>query len=228
MAWQKVDRPELVKPWFLRDSPGFALAPELLPTENEAIFDKLAMSAFEGTPLGSLARLRRPVGRVVGIALEIGIEPRCATQRTWAFCRSWWRTRVEQDIRTLPSARWPASASPRTRSHRREALRELWALPGAGTDARWAGADAPTRRDLTLSGWVRDAGVLVAAPAGAGLAGGTWIASDASARALPAACAIPTPAWRQSLAESERESPTRVHRPGRTVNRPGNFEAKTS
>ena len=25
MAWQRVDRPELVKPWFLRDSPGFAL-----------------------------------------------------------------------------------------------------------------------------------------------------------------------------------------------------------
>jgi nicotinamidase-related amidase len=76
MAWQKVDRPELVKPWFLRDSPGFALAPELLPTENEAIFDKLAMSAFEGTPLEfALRDCGVQSVAVVGIALEIGIEP---------------------------------------------------------------------------------------------------------------------------------------------------------
>ena len=76
MVWQRVDRPELVKPWFLRDSPGFALAPELLPTENEAIFDKLAMSAFEGTPLEfALRDCGVQSVAVVGIALEIGIEP---------------------------------------------------------------------------------------------------------------------------------------------------------
>ena len=76
MAWQKVDRPELVKPWFLRDSPGFALVPELAPTEREAIFDKLAMSAFEGTPLEfALRDCRVQSVAVVGIALEIGIEP---------------------------------------------------------------------------------------------------------------------------------------------------------
>ncbi|MGZ6078052.1 MAG: cysteine hydrolase family protein [Myxococcaceae bacterium] len=76
MAWQKVDRPELVKPWFLRDSPGFALVPELAPTEGEAIFDKLAMSAFEGTPLEfALRDCGVQSVAVVGIALEIGIEP---------------------------------------------------------------------------------------------------------------------------------------------------------
>ena len=76
MAWQKVDRPELVKPWFLRDSPGFALAPELQPRASEAIFDKLAMSAFEGTPLAFALRDCGVVAfAAVGIALEIGIEP---------------------------------------------------------------------------------------------------------------------------------------------------------
>jgi biuret amidohydrolase len=76
MSWQKVDRPELVKPWFLRDSPGFALAPELQPRASEAIFDKLAMSAFEGTPLEFALRDCGVVAvALVGIALEIGIEP---------------------------------------------------------------------------------------------------------------------------------------------------------
>jgi biuret amidohydrolase len=76
MAWQKVDRPERVKPWFLRDSPGFALAPELQPRASEAIFDKLAMSAFEGTPLEFALRDCGVVAvALVGIALEIGIEP---------------------------------------------------------------------------------------------------------------------------------------------------------
>ena len=50
MAWQRVSDPEEVHPWFLRDSPGFQIVPELAPLPSEAIFDKLAMSAFEGTP----------------------------------------------------------------------------------------------------------------------------------------------------------------------------------
>jgi biuret amidohydrolase len=29
MAWQRVDSPEAINPWFLRDSPGFELASEL-------------------------------------------------------------------------------------------------------------------------------------------------------------------------------------------------------
>jgi nicotinamidase-related amidase len=76
MAWQRVDDPKLVKPWFLRDSPGFEIVPELKPRPSEAIFDKLAMSAFEGTPLEFALRdcgIRSLA--VAGIALEIGIEP---------------------------------------------------------------------------------------------------------------------------------------------------------
>jgi biuret amidohydrolase len=76
MAWQRVDRPELVKPWFLRDSPGFAIVPELQPRPSEAVFDKLAMSAFEGTPLEFALRDCGVVTlAVAGIALEVGIEP---------------------------------------------------------------------------------------------------------------------------------------------------------
>jgi nicotinamidase-related amidase len=76
MAWQRVDDPAKVEPWFLRDSPGFGIVPELKPLPSEAIFDKLAMSAFEGTPLGFALR-DCGIGAVamVGIAMEIGIEP---------------------------------------------------------------------------------------------------------------------------------------------------------
>jgi nicotinamidase-related amidase len=51
VAWQKVESVSDVKPWFLRDAPGFQLTPELSPLASEAIFDKITMSAFEGTPL---------------------------------------------------------------------------------------------------------------------------------------------------------------------------------
>jgi nicotinamidase-related amidase len=76
MAWQGKTNPDEVKPWFLRDSPGFAIVPELRPEPSEAVFDKITMSAFEGTPL---AIALRDCGIVavafVGIALEVGIEP---------------------------------------------------------------------------------------------------------------------------------------------------------
>jgi hypothetical protein len=39
MAWQGVDDPREVKPWFLRDSPGFAIVRQLAPLPSEAIFD---------------------------------------------------------------------------------------------------------------------------------------------------------------------------------------------
>ena len=32
MAWQRTDDPTKVKPWFLRDSPGFGIVPELQPS----------------------------------------------------------------------------------------------------------------------------------------------------------------------------------------------------
>jgi len=78
MAWQRVDSMEKVKPLFLRDSPAFQIVPELAPRASEGIVDKIAMSAFEGTYLGIALRdcgIRSFL--IVGIALEIGIDPTC-------------------------------------------------------------------------------------------------------------------------------------------------------
>jgi biuret amidohydrolase len=75
LAWQRVDDPEKVQPWFLRDSPAFQIVPELEPLPNEAIFDKLAMSAFEGTPLNMALRdCGIQCFLIAGIAMEIGID----------------------------------------------------------------------------------------------------------------------------------------------------------
>lgn len=76
MAWQRVDDPAQVEPWFLRDSPGFQITPELTPLGSEGIFDKITMSAFEGTPLSiALRDCGVTAIAVSGIALEVGIEP---------------------------------------------------------------------------------------------------------------------------------------------------------
>ena len=76
MAWQRTDDPEKISPWFLRDSPGFAITPELAPRPSEAIFDKLTMSALEGTPLSiALRDCGITSMALVGVAMEIGIEP---------------------------------------------------------------------------------------------------------------------------------------------------------
>jgi biuret amidohydrolase len=76
MAWQGTDDPEKVNPWFLRDSPGFEIEPELAPRSSEAIFDKLTMSALEGTPLSiALRDCGITSMALVGVAMEIGIEP---------------------------------------------------------------------------------------------------------------------------------------------------------
>jgi biuret amidohydrolase len=76
MAWQRTDDPDAVKPWFLPDAPGFQIVTELAPTADEVVFDKLAMSALEGTPLAYALRDCGIVAiAIVGIALEIGIEP---------------------------------------------------------------------------------------------------------------------------------------------------------
>jgi len=76
MAWQKVDEPSLIKPAFLRDSPGFQIIPELTPLASEAIVDKITMSAFEGTLLNMALRdCGVKAVAIAGIALEVGIEP---------------------------------------------------------------------------------------------------------------------------------------------------------
>jgi biuret amidohydrolase len=76
MAWQRVQSPDDVKPWFTRDAPGFQLVPEMAPCPSEAILDKITMSAFEGTPLNiALRDCGIAAFAIAGIALEIGIEP---------------------------------------------------------------------------------------------------------------------------------------------------------
>jgi biuret amidohydrolase len=75
-AWQRATSVKDVKPWFLRDMPGFQLIPEVTPLPTEAIFDKITMSAFESTPLDIALRdcgIHTVI--IVGVATEIGIEP---------------------------------------------------------------------------------------------------------------------------------------------------------
>jgi nicotinamidase-related amidase len=76
MAWQRKDRVEDVVSPFLRDSPGFEIVPELAPLASEAVFDKLSMSAFEGTPLEfALRDAQITAFAIAGVAIEVGLEP---------------------------------------------------------------------------------------------------------------------------------------------------------
>ena len=76
MTWQRTDSPDQVNPWFLRDAPGFQIIPELAPRPTEGVFDKLTMSAFEGTWLDfALRDCGINAFIIVGVATEIGIEP---------------------------------------------------------------------------------------------------------------------------------------------------------
>lgn len=72
----EVTDPDQVRLWFLRGSPGFEIVPELAPREDEAVLDKIAFSAFEGTPLALILRdCGLSAFAIVGIAIEIGIDP---------------------------------------------------------------------------------------------------------------------------------------------------------
>jgi biuret amidohydrolase len=75
-AWQGVDRLEDVRSPFPPDAPQTQIVSDLTPNEQEAVLDKLTLSAFAGTPL-ELALRGAGVGAiaVVGVATEIGIEP---------------------------------------------------------------------------------------------------------------------------------------------------------
>jgi len=76
MAWQRTADPYAVTPWFPRGSSAFEIVSELAPSEDDLVFDKLAMSAFEGTPLAYVLKDCDILGvAILGIALEIGIEP---------------------------------------------------------------------------------------------------------------------------------------------------------
>jgi biuret amidohydrolase len=76
MAWQRKDRVEDVVSPFLRGSPGFEIVPELAPRDSEAVFDRLSISAFEGTPLEFALRDAQVTAfAIVGVAMEVGVEP---------------------------------------------------------------------------------------------------------------------------------------------------------
>jgi|SRR6185437_2775645 len=76
MAWQRTDNPDDVQSWFLRGTPGFEIVADLAPRDDEAVFDKLAMSAFAGTPMEMALRdLGVRAFAIAGVALEIGIAP---------------------------------------------------------------------------------------------------------------------------------------------------------
>jgi nicotinamidase-related amidase len=75
-AWQRVDRLEDVRSPFPPDAPQTQIVPELAPTAKEAVLDKLTMSAFAGTPLElALRDAQVQALAIVGVAIEIGIEP---------------------------------------------------------------------------------------------------------------------------------------------------------
>ena len=76
MAWQRISDPQQVKPWFPRGAEATEIVPDLAPHTDDLVFDKLAMSAFEGTFLEFALRDAGVTGlAVAGIALEVGIEP---------------------------------------------------------------------------------------------------------------------------------------------------------
>jgi nicotinamidase-related amidase len=76
MACQRVSAVEDVRPRFLRDSPGFQLPTELTPLPSEAVFDKITMSALEGTFLDiALRDCGINAFLIAGVAIEVGIEP---------------------------------------------------------------------------------------------------------------------------------------------------------
>jgi biuret amidohydrolase len=76
MMWQRIQKPEEVKAWFARGSEASEIVPELAPSDADLVFEKFAMSALSGTSLDFALRDCGIVNLViVGIALEIGIEP---------------------------------------------------------------------------------------------------------------------------------------------------------
>jgi nicotinamidase-related amidase len=75
-AWQRRASAADVVSAFPPDAEHVRIAPELEPTGDEAVVDKVTMSAFEGTPLDLVLRdCGVTAVAVVGVALEVGIEP---------------------------------------------------------------------------------------------------------------------------------------------------------
>jgi nicotinamidase-related amidase len=76
MVWQRKEEPQETKCFIPQGSPGYHIVPELEPREGEIVLDTITMSAFEGTFLNLAMRdVHLDSFIIVGIALEIGIEP---------------------------------------------------------------------------------------------------------------------------------------------------------
>jgi nicotinamidase-related amidase len=76
IGWQRVADVTKVKSSFPPDSAQFQLVPDLQPLASEAVIDKIAMSAFVGTPLEIVLRdCGVSAFAIVGVAMEVGIEP---------------------------------------------------------------------------------------------------------------------------------------------------------
>ena len=76
MAWQHVDKVEDAVSPFPPEAPQTQIVPELSPLPSEAVSDKIAMSAFEGTFLNVAPRdLGMSTFAICGIVTEVGIEP---------------------------------------------------------------------------------------------------------------------------------------------------------
>ena len=84
-------------PWFPRGS-GARDRPRAGAARTEAVFDKIGMSAFEGTPLDTALRdcgIRTFL--IAGVAIEIGIEPTVARAPTLVTFLSSWRMPAAPD-----------------------------------------------------------------------------------------------------------------------------------
>jgi len=75
-AWQRVDRVDQIRRPFPPDAPQTQLIAELAPRSSEFVIDKIGMSAFVGTPVELILRdCGIKALAIVGVALEVGIEP---------------------------------------------------------------------------------------------------------------------------------------------------------
>jgi nicotinamidase-related amidase len=75
-SWQRVSTAREVSSVFRPNAPHTQLVSELAPAPHEAVLDKITMSAFEGTWLDiALRDCGVTTIVVVGVALEIGVEP---------------------------------------------------------------------------------------------------------------------------------------------------------
>ena len=76
MIWQHKDDPAATVSPFLATARSSSIVPELAPSEDDIVIEKITMSAFEGTFLNIAFRdLGLQSFAVAGIALDIGIEP---------------------------------------------------------------------------------------------------------------------------------------------------------